>query len=353
MPLFRRPGGKTYITDNSKTYQSTTINAVAIPQVIAPLNGDESMLVIQNDIFKRYPLSAISGGGGGVAPVPYLYDIAPYISAGVSLRQLQADWVDSFIDVYRHDGSGAWQGYGFSDGALDLSTISAFAAGSDVSVGSLGEQIRYWESGGVWQNELSQQPYLVYDGNIVIIGGKPCLYFPGGANRYFLSGLNIDFNQSFTAICVMAIAGATSGGFMKFGLVDSPNGMSLTLTNGTHNTIGKKILASKLWVGENPSTSDLTPNTPAIIEFNYNGNGVISLYLNGSFVGQSNGQLPRAEEERMYAIGGYDIVYPDGFFSFSYFAEFFFFENVMVDRVITSQERADITNNMKAYYGIA
>ena len=187
----------TYQPPEGFTLQGTIDRLLSAHYATVGTNGRASYLVTYSEVSTSFLLD----------------DFSEY-QAAYSLRKLRQGYTGDAIRVQRASDS-ALQDIGFdSNGELDTTALSNFAAGGTLTV-------RTWYDQGASGYDLTQisvsaQPTIVASGQTVTVNGKPAVDFDGSND--FMARSNVSLNASprtvFTFAAVFQLDTVSAGGYV-------------------------------------------------------------------------------------------------------------------------------------------
>jgi len=124
--------------------------------------------------------SKLSGGGSGFEGILNQF---PGASLGLSLELLDKDYSGFCIKVRRSSNNDELD-IGFKDGVLDTATLLTFVGSGNAFVTIIYDQVG---SNNMTQTTANLQGQIVSNGEVILIGGKPCIIRSAHNNGGYIS----------------------------------------------------------------------------------------------------------------------------------------------------------------------
>ena len=199
----------TYQPPEGFTLQGTIDRSLAAHYATVGTNGRASYLITYSEVSTSFLLD----------------DFSEY-QAAYSLRKLRTGYTGDAIRVQRASDS-ALQDIGFdSNGELDTTALSNFAAGGTLTVRT------WYDQGGFGydciQSSVSAQPTIVASGQTVTVNGKPAVDFDGTSD--FLTAGTVNLNPSPRTVLTFA-------GVYQFDSVSSGQYVAAQWSSTTSNQV--------------------------------------------------------------------------------------------------------------------
>jgi hypothetical protein len=157
------------------------------------------------------PTVTMTPSGLGI-PEPLLDTYSGALVA-YSLRKLRTTYSGSAIRV-RRSSDNTEQDIGFANNQLDTTALTSFVGANNGFVTAWYDQSGNGKT--AFQSTTSQQPQIVTNGSIDIIGGKPSLKFITGTSSNLVTSLSVPADDYMSSFFVTRLGNGTGTGGYKY-----------------------------------------------------------------------------------------------------------------------------------------
>ena len=265
-------------------------------------------------------------------------------------RKLLSTYSGNQSEAVKSDGT-TTQNIGFIGENKDTSTLLSFAASGDVFTKTLYDQIANFNLTNVTQ---SRRPRIVSAGSLESFGMR----FFGNSSQTNLSGGCPQTTYPLTIVVVGSTTGNTNGAIAKIGSVlqggNTNNGVGIGVGSGTFDNSGGVIVGVKEATAWMPTSTALSTTNPFILEIYINAGSAAQIYLNGNPVAIGAGSNTNAyAPTTSFFLGGYaGDSNGSGLLNALRYVDCKIAESFILNRELTSGERAALVANQKAFYSI-
>ena len=281
----------------------------------------------------------------------YLLDGLSGVVAAWGERKLVSSYSGNQSEVVKSDGT-TTQNIGFIGENKDTTSLLSFANSGDVFTKTLYDQVSNFNLTNATQ---SRRPRVVSAGSLETFGMR----FFGNSSQTNLIGGCPATAFPVTIVLVAIPIASSNGMFAKLGAVlqggDTNNGMGVGISDGSLSSNGLLLTGLKEGVIVASTATSLSTTNPSIVEFCIpSATSGASLCINGSSVSITAGQSSNSiAPTTNFQLGGYtgDST-GNGTINALRYVDCKIAESFILNRELTSGERAALVANQKTFYSI-